>query len=238
MRSTVARRVLGLDVAIESRGRARHPGRSRRRSERDSPRPGRRPRSACDLAGQQPDLADEMLRAGMMAAGEMDVDRRVERDARLAPARDLLGVALGIGGGELAAGIAGAGDEAGANRVGLVARPSASIRACAAVELVRRHAGDQQVLPDREPDIAVAEFARDLRRARASARRSAGRPAGRRRSSCRPACFCAMHADMRGAIERRARRHRTRHGAIELAAEFLLDQPEEFLDARARRARI
>ena len=60
-----------------------------------------------------------MLRAGMMAAGEMDVDRRVERDPRLAPARDLLGVALGVGGGELAAGIAGAGDKARADRVGL-----------------------------------------------------------------------------------------------------------------------
>ena len=71
------------------------------------------------LAGEQADLADIVLRAGVMAAGEMDVDRRVERDARLAPARDLLGVALGVGGGELAAGIAGAGDEAGADRVGL-----------------------------------------------------------------------------------------------------------------------
>ena len=64
------------------------------------------------LAGQQADLGHEMLRAGMMAAGEMDVDRRVERNPRLAPARDLLGMALGVGGGELAAGIAGAGDEA------------------------------------------------------------------------------------------------------------------------------
>ena len=71
------------------------------------------------LAGEQPDFADEMLRAGMMAAGEMDVDRPVERNPRLAPARDLLGVALGVGGGELAAGIAGAGDEAGADRVGV-----------------------------------------------------------------------------------------------------------------------
>src|SRR5262245_61636726 len=38
-----------------------------------------------DARADQPDIADIMLRAGMMAAGEMDVDRRVERDARLAP---------------------------------------------------------------------------------------------------------------------------------------------------------
>ena len=60
-----------------------------------------------------------MLRAGMMTAGQMNVDRRVERDARFAPARDLLGMALGVGGGELAAGIAGAGDQAGADGIGL-----------------------------------------------------------------------------------------------------------------------
>ena len=71
------------------------------------------------LAGEQADVADVMLRAGMMAAGEMDVDRPVELDTRLAPARDLLGVALGVGGREPAAGVAGAGDEAGADRARL-----------------------------------------------------------------------------------------------------------------------
>src|SRR5688572_11505771 len=36
-----------------------------------------------DLAGDQPDVADVVLRAGMMASGEMDVDRRLQCDARL-----------------------------------------------------------------------------------------------------------------------------------------------------------
>src|ERR1039458_6064701 len=71
-----------------------------------------------DLASEQADLTDEMLRAGMMAAGQMDIDWRVERDARLAPARDLLGMPLGIGGGEFTAGIAGASDQPGADRIG------------------------------------------------------------------------------------------------------------------------
>ena len=86
----------------------------------------------------------------------------VERDARLAPARDLLGVALGVGGRELAAGIAGAGDEAGADRRCLGGEPERLDRGLRQRDLLVRHAGDQQVLPDREADIAVAEIARDL----------------------------------------------------------------------------
>src|SRR5580700_130115 len=66
------------------------------------------------LAGEQADLADEVLGAGMVAAGEVDIDRRVDRNARLAPGGDVAGVALGVGGREFAAGVAGAGDEAGA----------------------------------------------------------------------------------------------------------------------------
>src|SRR5262249_36082951 len=49
-----------------------------------------------NLAGQQADLRDEMLCTGMMTAGQVDVDRRIERNARFAPAGDLLGVPLGV----------------------------------------------------------------------------------------------------------------------------------------------
>ncbi len=47
---------------------------------------------------------------------------------------------------------------------------------------------------------------------------------------CRPSCFLRVRADMGGPIEARPRRNRTRHRAIELAAEFFFHQPEEFLD--------
>src|SRR5262245_40596191 len=63
------------------------------------------------LAGEQSDVADIVLGAGVVASGEMDVHGPIERDAALAPACDLLGVALGVRGRELAADIAGAGDE-------------------------------------------------------------------------------------------------------------------------------
>src|SRR5690242_13313345 len=71
------------------------------------------------LRREQADVADVMLRAGMVAAGQMDVERRVDLDARFAPVGNISGMELGVGGRELAAGIAGAGDEAGADLRGL-----------------------------------------------------------------------------------------------------------------------
>src|SRR6266851_5089502 len=68
------------------------------------------------LAGEQSDIADVVLRARMVAAGEVDVDRTVELDARLTPLCDVLGVALGIGRREPAPNIAGAGDQTGTDR--------------------------------------------------------------------------------------------------------------------------
>ena len=160
-----ARRILGLDVAIDLA------------AER-----GVRPETAADidvialdrigvladldLAGEQADIADVMLRAGMMAAGEMDIDRPVEIDARLAPLRDLLGVPLGIGGRELAADIAGAGDQPGADRGRLGGQTERVDGGLRQRDLVVGDAGDQQVLPDRQPDIAVAEVGAILARPR------------------------------------------------------------------------
>src|SRR6266446_1135399 len=49
------------------------------------------------LGAEKPDVSDVMLGAGVGAPGEMDVDRTVELHSRLAPAGDLLGMALGVG---------------------------------------------------------------------------------------------------------------------------------------------
>src|ERR1700691_782952 len=68
-----------------------------------------------DFGGDQTYIADVMLRAGMVTAGKMDVQRRVEYNPRLAPVADLGAVALGIGRRELAAGIAGTGNQPGAD---------------------------------------------------------------------------------------------------------------------------
>src|SRR3990172_3661890 len=91
-----------------------------------------------------------MLRAGMMAAGEMDIDRRVERNAGLTPGRDLIGVALGVGGSEFATGIAGGGDQAGADGIGFDSETERLDLRLRFFELLRRHTGNQQILPDRD----------------------------------------------------------------------------------------
>ena len=65
------------------------------------------------LRRDQPDIADVVLRAGMMAAGDVDIERRVDIDARLAPVADLGGMALGVRRRKPATGIAGAGNQPG-----------------------------------------------------------------------------------------------------------------------------
>ena len=137
MRSMVARRVLGLHVAIELAGKRRV--RAEAAADQDViALDGVAVLGGLHLAGEQADIADVVLRAGMMAAGEMDVHRAVELDARLAPARDLLGVALGVGGRELAAGVAGAGDEAGADRARLGGEAERLDRGFGELQLARR----------------------------------------------------------------------------------------------------
>ena len=73
-----------------------------------------------DFTGKQSDLGYEMLRAGMMAAGEMNVHGRIKCNTRLAPARYFLRMTFGVGCGEFAASIAGARYQPRANSVGLV----------------------------------------------------------------------------------------------------------------------
>src|SRR5437879_1380558 len=65
------------------------------------------------LRGDQPDIADVMLRAGMMATGDVYVERRVDVDARLAPVADLGGMTLGVRGRKPATGVSGTGDQPG-----------------------------------------------------------------------------------------------------------------------------
>src|SRR6476660_4054747 len=72
-----------------------------------------------NLGAKETDAADIMLGARIGAAGEVNVHGTVELQARLAPLRDLLGVTLGVGERKPAADIAGASDEAGADRRGL-----------------------------------------------------------------------------------------------------------------------
>ena len=64
----------------------------------------------------KPDVADIMLSTGMVAAGEMDIDRLIEFYARLTPLSDVFGVSLCVSGRKPAAARPGTGDEPGPDR--------------------------------------------------------------------------------------------------------------------------
>src|SRR5262245_16760810 len=165
------------------------------------------------LARQEADLADEMLRTGMMATGEVDVDRSIEGDPRLAPARDLLGVAFRVGGGELASRVAGAGDQTGAYRIGRNRQAQSLDLFPGGVEIRGCYARDQQVLPDRETDIAVAEITGDPGQA-AHLRNSHPSDRNGNPDTVELILLLGMNADVRQAIEGRPRQQGAWHRAI------------------------
>ncbi len=100
------------------------------------------------------------------------------------------------------------------------------------LHVFRIHARDDQVLPDGEPNIAVAEVARDLR----EPSHLFGCHLADWKDDADPIAvglLLRMHADMSGAIERRARRERVAGNAVELAAELLLDQRQHLVETQS-----
>ncbi len=127
-------------------------------------------------------------------------------------------MALGVGGRELAAGIAGAGDQAAADRA-LYQRPERPAPPSPPMQTptcgpARQRSGSSATRwkPDRYSIRSVRRIAA------ITAHLLGGEPADRQapgRDSCGPACFSAMHADMAVLVGHRSRRdHRAgRRGA-------------------------
>src|SRR3954471_2836132 len=114
-----------------------------------------------DLGADQADVADVVLGAGMMAAGQVDVDRHVEIEPRLDVRGDHQRMTLGVARSELAAAIAGAGDKTGADARGLGREPERRDARLDLRDARVRHAREEEILPDRQADVAVAALARD-----------------------------------------------------------------------------
>ena len=108
--------------------------------------------AGCHLRAEQADIADVMLRAGMRAAGQVNVQRRVQGKARVEIVRDRQRMALGVACGKFAAGIAGAGDEAGADRRCFRAQPEFGERGLHRVPVAFGDIRQDQVLPYRQAD--------------------------------------------------------------------------------------
>jgi hypothetical protein len=100
-----------------------------------------------DIGPQQADVANVMLGARVTAAGEVDVDRLVELEPLFDVVGDLERVALGVGGGVFAAGIAGAGDQSGPRTAGPPVETDRLDTRLGFCQPVVRNVGDQQVLP-------------------------------------------------------------------------------------------
>ena len=161
----------------------------------------------CDQA----DIADVMLRAGMMAARDVDIERRVDIDARLAPVADLGGMTLCIRRRNRQPALPVQAISPARICEASTASPIFLIAAIASSTFSSRHARDQKVLPDRQADIAVAEILRDFASPRICSQVTL--PSGSETPiQFNPSCFClctpicAMRSNAgRGAIASTAR---------------------------------
>src|SRR5262245_37438237 len=109
-----------------------------------------------DPATDEADITDVMLGTGIGAACQVNVYRMLDLEPRLNVLRDTGGRILGIGRGELTAGIAGACDEPGAHGARLPVKADAFNARFGFFYLGLGNARDQQVLPNRQADIAIA----------------------------------------------------------------------------------
>src|SRR5215213_8036057 len=158
------------------------------------------------LRTDQADVADVVLGAGMMAAGQVDVDRHVEREPRRF---DVIGdperILFGVGRRELAPRRAGAGDEPGADARGLGRQPERRDARLDVRDARVRHAREEEILPDGQAEVAVAALARDRR----DLAHLLGRELADRQHDAdpvQPRLLLRVHAQMREAVGRGARR--------------------------------
>ena len=178
------------------------------------------------------DVADVVLSAGVMTAGQVDIDRRLEGHAFVAPRRDLVGTFLGMGRRKAATGLAGASNQARTERR-RCGRKSQYLDGCRDSPNIRvGDTGDQQILPDRETNIAVAEIGGQLRQP-ADLLRPQVAELQRNADPVQTGLLLRMHADMRKAVVGRTRRNGFRRHARELAAQLLLDGREKLVKTPA-----
>ena len=111
--------------------------------------------NACSL---QSDISDVMLSARVVTTGNVNVQRLIHLNGFFEMAGNDHRVALGIGQSKLAAATAGAGYQsgAGAGCVPVQTHGFDSFFDCVDVGVV--DSGDQQILPNRHPDVSLSKF--------------------------------------------------------------------------------
>ena len=179
-----------------------------------------------DLGGKQADVGDVMLCAGVMATGEVDVHRPIDGDARIQPIDQFRGVAFCIARRELAAGVAGAGDQPAAQRRGTPIQPKRRDCRQSVVERLVGNVADDQVLPDGQPQRAGTEALGD----HGKAAHVPGRQPRHRDDNAdivQAWLLLGMHADVAVLVLLRARRDGGRIDAEQRRTKYLLRRFQE-----------
>jgi len=115
-------------------------------------------RGKLDGGGHHADVTDVVLGAGVMAAGEVDVEGLVKGDFFVEVVGEEDRLAFGVGGGVFAAGVAGAGDESSGDGGGGVGESGGFDRGLGVGEFFVRDVWDDEVLPGGEADLAGAKL--------------------------------------------------------------------------------
>ena len=139
---------------------------------------------------------------------------------------------LGVRRGKLAAGIAGTGHQSSADIGRLDRQAKFFDRHGRQRKIIVAHARDQQVLPDRQPNLAITEIVGDFCQA---AHLLAGHLAHRQYDT-NPVQTCLLllvHADMGHPVKPRTGRNRSRWSAYQFAAKLIFDRDEELFDPHA-----
>jgi len=213
-------------------------------------RPKTSPASRCIsvhcLSPRRPDTLQQSSRyrlcsaasAGMVAAGEMDVEWRSVHRPRAAPNITIsAGVALGVRGLRTCRRRCRCSDQPGADSRVLTARPIASIAAHRQRHVRIGHASDQHIRQTVSRKLRRRDIPRDLRKPAHLLTGRSCRVRQRPRSISNRACFCLCKRRYSPCgVDRGRRAQRAPAGARGLSvSELLFDQNEKFLHPHTRR---
>jgi len=114
--------------------------------------------NARDFDAHEADVANVVLRAGVVATGDVEVDGLVEDgEACVEMAGEIDGVGFSVRGGEAAALVACAGNGSGEDCAGVVIEACVLDSLRCDFEVLGRNVGDDEVLPDGEAEFTGAE---------------------------------------------------------------------------------
>ena len=185
-----------------------------------------------DFGGKQADVANVVLCAGMMAARDVDVDGLIHRQSRVHMIGDAKRIALGVGSGEFATCVPCASHQTGSDRRSAPMEPASFDVGVCIIELGIGDAGDDEILPDREADVAITAFPRlggenaHLGGCHLANRQGNANPV-------QPGLALRVHSHMSEPVVARPLFHQRVIDAHQLRAEFFFDGRDELIETPA-----